>query len=369
MNQNKKIIENVKLKIAISSYEEEEKRKMKQTKKSIFKVAIAACCVIVSITGVVFAKEIGIFIKNLFGANTSDGVDTAVNNGYVAEVKTDYQEAEGIEINVDSILMDDFNFDMNFNVNLSDNYDINEFEKMELEDLKIVDENGEIVFNTYNAEFETEEMKGKTYKGGYSFLPTKINEKTFKISLSATGNPEAFPKSKHLTVNLTKIRTWKYINEEKIDKIYQGNWHFEINVPEEFYNRETTIYKAKSCNDSKIDISQIEAVVSNTALKIAIPVMETDKVDYDEFRSDNPKSIFDKMALQKEYVETSNGKRFETAQRSDGDGGYGVPKGENKIINYGQTFNLTQYDATDNITIHIFTNKGEEIIIELERSK
>lgn len=73
------------------------------------------------------------------------------------------------------------------------------------------------------------------------------------------------------------------------------------------------------------------------------------------------------MALQKEYVETSDGKKFETAQRSDGDGGYGVPKGENKIIEYHQTFNLTKYDATDELKVHIFTNKGDEIIIELEK--
>ena len=54
----------------------------------------------------------------------------------------------------------------------------------------------------------------------------------------------------------------------------------------------------------------------------------------------------------------------------DGDGGYSLPAGEqNKIINYSQTFNLTKFDATDVLTVHIFTNKGEEIIIELEKSK
>ena len=41
--------------------------------------------------------------------------------------------------------------------------------------------------------------------------------------------------------------------------------------------------------------------------------------------------------------------------------------GENKIINYRQTFNLTKYDATDILTVHIYTNKGEEIIIEYEK--
>ena len=74
------------------------------------------------------------------------------------------------------------------------------------------------------------------------------------------------------------------------------------------------------------------------------------------------------MALQNEYVENEEGKRFEPARRSDGDGGFSLPAGEsNKIINYSQTFNLTKFDATDTLKVHIFTNKGEEIIIELEK--
>ena len=370
--QNEKILENVKLKISISNFDKEEKIVMKKTSKNILKVGAVACCLVVSITGVVFAKEIGNFVKNLFGANTSDGVDTAVNNGYVADVKTEYQNADGIEIQIDSILMDDFNFDINFNVKVSDEYDIDEFEHIDLEDLKVRDETGKIVFDTHTLmEGKTEEEieKEEHYMGSYSFLPQKINDNQFKVSLSATGNPEAFPKSKHLTASLTKIRTWKYIEEERTDKVYEGNWNFEIDVPEEFYNRETIIYKAKSCNDDSININEIVASLSSTALKISIPEMQTNKVNYEALRNYDGVSIYNMMALQKEYVETSDGKKFETSQRSDGDGGYGVPEGEQKIIDYHQTFNLSKYDATDEITIHIFTNKGEEIIIELEKSK
>ena len=89
----------------------------------------------------------------------------------------------------------------------------------------------------------------------------------------------------------------------------------------------------------------------------------TDEVDYDLYRSDYIKKISDKMLLQKEYAETSDGKRFDVAQ--NGTSGYGVPEGENKIINYTQTFDLTTFDATDEISVHIFTNKGKEIIIKL----
>jgi len=373
MNNNEKILEVVKTKIAISNCIEEEKENMKDMKKSITKIAAVICLTIISITGVVFAKDIGNFIKNVFGANTSDGVDIAINNGYVSKVKTEIQSAEGIDIKVDSLVMDDFNFAMNFNMILDERYNMDEFEhNTNFEDLRIVDEQGNIVFST---DYDNHKNAGTSewepeYWGAYSFLAEKISDRQFKVSLSATGNPKLFPKSKHLSVKFTKIRTMRYDEIENIpnDKIYEGNWNFEVDVPEEFYNRETIIYKAKSCNDEKINIDTIEAVLSSTAFRISIPVIITDKVDTELLHTSEPKSIYDKIALQKEYVETSDGKKFETAQRSDGDGGYSIDE-QGRIVNYYQTFNLTKYDATDEISVHIMTNKKEEIIIKFEKSK
>ena len=86
-------------------------------------------------------------------------------------------------------------------------------------------------------------------------------------------------------------------------------------------------------------------------------------VDYNALHNYDNISIEHMIALQKEYVETSDGKRFEVSQ--NGTNEYGVPEGENKIINYTQTFDLTTFDATDEISVHIFTNKGKEIIIKL----
>ena len=138
----------------------------------------------------------------------------------------------------------------------------------------------------------------------------------------------------------------------------------EVDVPEQFYNRKSVEYKVKSCNNEKIDINKIETSINKTSFKIYIPEMLlTDEVDYDLYRSDDVKEISDKMLLQKEYAETSDGKRFEVSQ--NGTNEYGVPEGENKIINYTQTFDLTTFDATDEISVHIFTNKGKEIIIKL----
>ena len=361
-NQYDKIKEDVKLKISISNFKEKEKH---ITLKRVIEIAAVVCLISVSITGVVFANEIENYIKKLFGDNTSDGVESAVKNGYVEELNTEYQEAEGISVSIEEIIMDDFNFAINFKIDLDEKYDITEFQKSIIDDLMIQDETGKIVFNTHIAEFETEEMKGKTYMGGYNFLVTKVNDRELTLTLSATGNPDKFPRSKKLKINFTRIITKKYVNGELKQNIYKGNWAFDIDVPKEFYNRETAIYKAINCSEAEIDINKITATLSNTAFKVYIPEIKSDKIDYEAFRNYNG-NVRNMMALRDEYIENSKGRKFEKSMRSDGDGSYGVPKDENKIIEYHNTFNLTKYDATEIIKLYIFTNKDEEITIEFK---
>ena len=272
-----KILEDVKLKIAVSSFYEEERKNMKEVKKNVLKIASVACLILILVTGGVMAKDIGNFIKKLFGANTSDGVDIAIDNGYVSEVKSEIYSSEGIEMNIDSIIMDDFNFAINFNMTLDEKYNIDDFKSLDLYDLKIVDETGEIVFNSRGYHFDTEEeMREKGYEGAYSFLAEKIEERKLKVSLSATGSTKLFPKSKHLTITFSKINTWEFNEkDERIEKFYEGNWNFEVDVPQEFYERKTIEYKAKSCNEDTIDVSKITAILSNTGFRLTIPSIRT----------------------------------------------------------------------------------------------
>ena len=247
--------------------------------------------------------------------------------------------------------------------------------------MEIVNENNEMIFDTGRViiEGKTEEEMEKIYKskqhymGGYSMGAEKISDSEFKITLTASGSSIPFPKSKKLIINLTQIEKWNWTNydtdfREKDIKKYKGNWHFEIDVPEEQSNREEINYKAISCSEKQIDLNGITAGLSKTAFKISISKIKTDKVNFDALHNYDGISIYHMIALQKEYVETSNGKRFEPAGSSDGDGGYGLPADEpDTIIDYHQTFNLTEFDTTDTVTVHIFTNKDEEIIIEFEK--
>ena len=102
MNNNK-IFEKVKMKIAISNVKEED-IVMNKSKFNIGKGIGIAACIALSMTGVVFATT---QIISKFGANSSDGVQTAINNGYYSDVNTEYKEANGISTSIEYFLIDD----------------------------------------------------------------------------------------------------------------------------------------------------------------------------------------------------------------------------------------------------------------------
>lgn len=331
----------------------------------VSKVCLILICSIVVVSGTVFA---GIMIKNFFGQNSSDGVDKAVENNYIFSPNMEYQSAEGINVKVEDVLIDDYNFDMNFRVKLSNNYNIDDFMNINFYDMTVKDETGKMVFNTHiPAGKKIEDLEEyEYYLGSYSFLTRKASEDELIVSLSAAGNPVEFPKSKKLIVDLPILLPTYEINQTKV-KGYEGKWHFEVDVPEKFYNREVSIFKAIKCNDDSIDLNSINATLSNTAFRISIPEIKSKKINYEALKGYDGISIYHMIAIQKEYVKTSSGKRFEASARSDGDGGYMADIDNARITDYFQTFNLTKFDASEKVEVHLPTNNDEEIIIEFAR--
>lgn len=350
---NDKIFEKVKMKIAISNVKEED-IVMNKNKLNIGKRIGIAACILLSTTGVVFATT---QIVNKFGANSSNGVETAINNDYYSDIKTDYKEANGISTNIESFLIDDNNFDISLNIKFNNDYNLNDMlsnnGKIDIMDLKVVNEKNEKVFAT--RELESEEMTSlyKTeqeakenydcYTGSYSDTIEKINDNEVKYYLTATGNPKSFPTSQKLIVTFNKIRYRYWENNEEKYIVYEGEWNFEIDVPSKMSKSNIVNYELVSISDENYKLES--AKLSNTAFKIYLS--NCDGIAW----NDN------------ECVENSNGKKFYPAHRSDGDGEISIDK--NGTTKYYQTFNLTTYDATDHLKVHIFKSNGEEIIINL----
>lgn len=354
---DKKILERVKMKIAIYNSEQDNIVFENKDNKIMKSIGIAAgillSTTVIAATGVVLTEK----NMNRFGNNASQGVGTAVDNNYVQMVNNEYQTADGIDVKVDSFLIDDSNFDIVFDIKFSDKYNANDMLGLYLCDLKVIDENGKKVFATMEAEAEEEHIDElrkdkensknnyKLYFGGYGNENKIINEHEIKNYVTATGNPVNFPKSKKLIVTFSRIVVRKFVNEPNRNDIYKGQWRFELDVPEKMYNRELSYYKIKDSSD--VDYILDKAQLSNTAFKIYL------------------KNVNDLAIGGKEYVETSDGKKFYPAMRNDGDGLLSVDSDGN--TEWYNTFNLTKFDATDCLKLHLFKNSGQEVVIELEK--
>lgn len=275
MDSNK-IYEKVKMKIAISKVKEEDIVMIKD-KIGLGKGIGIAACILLSTTGVVFATN---QIINKFGSNSSDGVQTAVDNGYYYDINSKYKEANGICASIESFLLDDNNFDINVNLKFNDNYSLNDMlskqGNIRVMDLKVVNENGKKVFAT--RELEAEEMTSlyqteqeakenyDGYAGAYGETIEKLNDNEVKCVITATGNPVSFPESKKLLVTFNKLKNTYWENNEEKSVIYKGEWSFEIDVPSNMSKSNIVEYELESISDTNYKFDGVK--LSNTAFKL-----------------------------------------------------------------------------------------------------
>ena len=355
MDSNK-ILDKVKMKIAISNSNKEDivmnKTNINKMKKGI---GIAAC-VVLGTTGICFAAN---EIIHKFGLNASEGVDRAVENGYYSVANTKYKEANGINACIESFVLDSDNFAINIDFDFKNNNELYKEintgveNKFDILDLKVVNEKNEKIFATRELEseekmnlYQTEEEARKkydSYSGAYGTTYQKIEDGKIRYQLTATGNDEDFPSSKNIIVTFKKISIGKDVKGKIKESIYEGEWKFEIEVPEYMQKSSKIEYKLENISEKNYKFEK--ATLSNTAFKIYL---------------NDCKGI---VLSDKSYVETTNGNKYYPARRSDGDGAIFE---ENGIIKYYNTFNLTKFDASNELKVHLYKDNGEEVIIELK---
>ena len=119
-----------------------------------------------------------------------------------------------------------------------------------------------------------------------------------------------------------------------------------LDVPESM-QEDLEEYKLKSISDESWKFES--ASISNTAFKIYLS--NCDGISHNE----------------RNRVVTSDGKEYYNQGRTDGDGL--ISFDSDGIVKYYNTFNLTKFDATENLKVYLFKTNGEEIIIELEKVK
>ncbi len=421
------IINRVKLKVSISNFQKEEKIEMPK-RSHILKSTAVACLMLISISGMVFAKEISTKIYDNFFA-TGNGVATAIQEGYIAKNQSEYTnstaefsnedtgiviENSSVKVKVQDIVMDDFNLSAKIVVDLPaevlEQIPAKDIWEMNFPDLIVSDEEENVLFGMdymgslkqyFKEHFNEEDFDKimdheKFYSSGLNnFIDNRGSMPVEVIYNMYTENPNHYPKSKKLKFAFTKIAL---SNSEKAtpgkeEITIKGNWEVEVDLPSKFYNRETYIYRAVDNENAEDKLLSCAVYNTNTTVELALKSKKqsksspyttisallnegeaTDAIkDYimqkvyrTEEYQEYVKEQHKLYDTQNIYIENAKGEKFGFTQGPIPNGGGSID--EEGFFRPTCMLDLTQKDATDEMTLHL-NYLERDIEIKLQREK
>jgi len=307
MKSNKELFEELQNNIAISNFEREEYTLDKKIDWRVYKmkkriIAISMSCFIL-ISGVTFAfnsEKIVNYIRGL-----GNGIDTAVENGYIAEPNMEYEkssatatdEAKGItldDINVkakiEDFLMDDLNISTHFlfeiDTKINDTIDFDDLKTVELKDLIVTDEDNRILycmskdaFDKYcvenNLNYDFSEFNENYYNCGLNSFIVRKTKENGNIQLTYnmyTDGSQSYPKSRKLYFKFSNLvlKRFDYLENENSIVNLKGDWSIDVDVPEKMYNRQSVAYKVVK-NENK-DFEVTNATLYDTGFEFGMIV-------------------------------------------------------------------------------------------------
>lgn len=331
--------------------------------------------------GVVFAKDISKWINNIFNPETiSQGVIQMAEDGYIQNTDMNFIEDNGISIKVDSILMDDYNLDIVFEVKTEEN--IEPTYNIEISDLIISDENNNLIYCSYdradlyedfckkhNIEFSNKNMNNNYTNEGYQ---TEVIERTdnsvkFLYKMYSTG----YPKSKKLIFdfkNINIISNHENIMNNRVSQNLKGKWSIEVDLLEAFYNRKNLIYSVKDKSDKNNNVILKEATGTYTEMHIELTIKKFRKgYKPTEEGLDN---LLKEISENTENdiiatLENQNGKIFEITTLNK-EGGNGRTYHSNGDVTCYFTFPITRDEYTNILKLNL-TIKDKKITINLSK--
>lgn len=356
-------------------------------------------------SGVVFATN---FDKIINSFNLGKGIDTAVENGYIAETDMEYLNSNSnvtdgnnevilndinVEAKISDFIMDDLNISTHFEIKIdskiNETIDLDNIDNIIFKDLNITDEENRVLFSTNDEE---------TYFncGINSFINNHNKENgTINFTYNIYTDNDNFPKSKKLNYKFTTIEL--QTGENKIHLI--GNWNIALDIPEEMYNRTKEYYKVISCDNEDIDI--YTATISETGFEIGMTINNIKKPEEGYFNQnwetlvvtennteakenstymnmDEFEKWFDTLRpirllpyKNKEnemygvsYISNENGEKFYASTSPSRRCNCNYIDGDK--YNFYETFELTKYDSSDKLKLVLYY-WGNPVTIELEK--
>lgn len=300
-NLNEKVLENLRTKIAVSHFAKEETKVKDNSKNKIFKSVAVASLILVSSTGLVFAKEIEQYIVQKFNLRTMHQV--TVDNGYIATSEMDYLEIDaGVQIGEDAEIVDnvktklkisdfmltddlfDFQVEMQFdekinqykdlNKRINGNIDYENFGSIELRNFNVVDEGSNVLVDS----------KTLVYGSPDTIIPEENKLEDIVFSLSADYAYDDFeketikyPNSKVLSISFSDITFVPKRNiGEEIHLI--GDWKIDLDIPEIMQNREDLEYKVVNCSNEDFNI--VSAIADETGFELRLSINNVKDIPY-----------------------------------------------------------------------------------------
>ena len=315
MKSSKELFEELQGNIIADNFEKEYTLKEKnywrvyEMKKRIIAITMGG---IMLASGVAFgfhSEEIIRYMKGL-----GKGVDTAANNGYIekTDMETIQQDAivenniiDNVKVGakIDDFIMDDYNLSVKFNFEFDENIDkvinLENIKNIELSDLCVLDENNTMLYSAFYNE-------NAINSGLNSFI--KVNSKELrKIGLQYNMYADKYPKSRRLSFKFSKIEFQEMDKNEKT--VLSGNWNINIDVPEKFYNRSEEYYKVISSTNDKFNI--YSAKLTDTGFEFGMTIKDEYKPTYPEEVRDERKNVIEKYGvLNKDGLYTSESQKI-----------------------------------------------------------
>lgn len=293
-------------------------------------------------------------IMEKFERGLGNGIDKAVDNGYIQTPNMNYIESETVASNENSgvviegvkidtkikdFLMDDLNISTQFEIKINEDIDsainLSNLKSIDLKDLIVTDENKKIlfcmdreIFEEYckenNLPYEFTEFNENVYNCGLNNFIQRTDTKKAVIDLQYNmyTDGEAFPNSKTLYFKFTKLILTEQNKEGETDidlrnkAIIQGDWEIKVDVPRKMYERTSINYKVLNIDNKDCEV--YNAKVSDTGFEIGVVISNIKKPE--NFLEEKRKKIFtinedlesgkiskeEAQNLKREYAEWSN---------------------------------------------------------------
>ena len=396
MINKEKILENVKLKISISNFDEEENIEMKKSNKNIFKIATVACCMLILTTGVVFAKEI---IKYFFGDETLDKV---AESGYVGEINSNEVEEEttlvnndtgtvlndiDVSVKFDEFIMDDYtlstNMTIKFDEKINEEFELEEIQHLFIDNLIIIDNDKKILYSSaslvdfedickkygLSQQFCIWDENHYNCKGSMNFRGYDKETGTAKYTLGINPVDKPFPKSKELTFIFNKIRLEKfeeytgqnieageYLKSNSIT--LTGKWNFKFEVPEKMYNRTRIEYKVTNVSNADFEVYEASVFDTGFAFGTIISNVEGNPFEYktNKLNDDVETGKITLEEYQTKFKEIFNSEEYKEYTKN-------VSEEEQKELlsrDYIKDWIYTEEDLRNGKTTYVTNSKGKK---------